>query len=148
MGITRDTPSEVAWQDVQIWNGSDEYSWRYRADTILSTDGQTDRRTDGQTDGRMDKVIPVYPPINFVEAGGIINKPVLVQIISKQATSTDGPVYWHIYVHLGSSELTHWGRDKMDAISQTEMKMFEFRLKFHWSLFPRVQLTIFQHWVR
>ena len=29
---------------------------------------QTDRRTDGQTD----KVIPVYPPINFVESGGII----------------------------------------------------------------------------
>ena len=29
---------------------------------------QTDRRTDGQTD----KVIPVYPPFNFVEAGGII----------------------------------------------------------------------------
>ena len=28
------------------------------------------------------------------------------------------------------------------------MKMFEFRLKFHWSLFPRVQLTIFQHWFR
>ena len=42
------------------WNGSDEYSWRYRADTILSTDGQTD------------KVIPVYPPFNFVEAGGIM----------------------------------------------------------------------------
>ena len=40
---------------------------------------------------------------------------------------------------------------QMDAISQTTfsnafswMKMFEFRLKFHWSLFPRVQLTIFQ----
>ena len=28
--ITRDTPSEVAWQDVQIWNGSDEYCWRCR----------------------------------------------------------------------------------------------------------------------
>ena len=27
---------------MQIWNGSDEYSWRYRADTILSTDGQGD----------------------------------------------------------------------------------------------------------
>ena len=27
-------------------------------------------------------------------------------------------------------------------------KMFEFRLKFHWSLFPRVQLTIFQYWFR
>ena len=25
---------------------------------------------------------------------------------------------------------------------------YEFRLKFHWSLFLRVQLTIFQHWFR
>ena len=52
-------------------------------------------------------------------------------------------------------DLTHWGRDEIDAITQTTfsngfswMKMFEFRLKFHWSLFPRVQLTIFQHWFR
>ena len=44
---------------------------------------------------------------------------------------------------------------QMDAISQTTfsnafswMKMFEFRLKAHWSLFPRVQLTIFQQWFR
>ena len=51
--------------------------------------------------------------------------------------------------------LTHWGRNEIDAISQTTfsnafscMKMFEFRLKFHWSLFLRVQLTIFQHWFR
>ena len=27
---------------MQIWNGSDKYCWRYRADTILSTDGHTD----------------------------------------------------------------------------------------------------------
>ena len=40
------------------------------------------------------------------------------------------------------SILTHWGRDKMDAVSQTTlskafswMKMLEFRLRFHWSLF-------------
>ena len=52
-------------------------------------------------------------------------------------------------------KLTHWSRDKMDAISQTTlwssfpwMKMFEFRLKFHWSMFLRVQLTKFQHWFR
>ena len=52
-------------------------------------------------------------------------------------------------------DLTHWCRGKMDAISQTTfwsafswMKMFEFRLKFHWSLFLRVQLTIFRHWFR
>ena len=51
--------------------------------------------------------------------------------------------------------LTHWGWDEMNNISQTtfsnvfsSMKIFEFRLKFHWSLFPRVQLTIFQHWFR
>ena len=51
--------------------------------------------------------------------------------------------------------LTNWGRDKMAAFSKTtfstafsSIKMFEFRLQFHWSLFPRVQLTIFQHWFR
>ena len=44
---------------------------------------------------------------------------------------------------------------QMDAISQTTfsnafswMKMFKFQLKFHWSLFLRFQLTIFQHWFR
>ena len=49
----------------------------------------------------------------------------------------------------------HWGRNKMDAIFQTtissgfyQMEMYEFRLQFHWSLFLRVQLTIFQHWFR
>ena len=42
------------------------------------------------------------------------------------------------------SDLTHWGRDKMDANSQTIfsnafswMKMFQLRLKVHWSLFPK-----------
>ena len=52
-------------------------------------------------------------------------------------------------------ELTHWGRDKMAAVSQTTlsnafswMKMLEFRFKFHLSLFLRVQFTIFQHWFR
>ena len=48
--------------------------------------------------------------------------------------------------------LTYWGRHKMDAISQTTfsnvfpkfswMKMFKVPLKFHWNLFPRVQLDI------
>ena len=48
--------------------------------------------------------------------------------------------------------LSHWGRDEMDIISLTtfsnvfsKLKMFEFRLKFHWSLFRRVKLAIFQH---
>ena len=55
----------------------------------------------------------------------------------------------------GPRTLTHWGRDKMAAVSQTTlssaflwMKMLEFRLRFHWSLFLRVELTIIQHWFR
>ena len=28
------------------------------------------------------------------------------------------------------------------------MKLYKFRLRFHWTLFARVQLTIFQHWFR
>ena len=28
------------------------------------------------------------------------------------------------------------------------MKMYEFRLRFHWSLFLRFELAIFQHWFR
>ena len=51
--------------------------------------------------------------------------------------------------------LIHWGRDKMAAISRMTLsnifswiKMLEFQLKFHWSLFIRIQLTIFQHWFR
>ena len=51
--------------------------------------------------------------------------------------------------------LTHWSRDNMAAVSQTThsnafslMKTLEFRLRFHWILFLRVQLTIIQHWFR
>ena len=54
---------------------------------------------------------------------------------------------WFIY------DLIYWGREKMDAISQTIfpnafswMKMYEFRLNCPWSLFLMVQLKIFQHW--
>ena len=48
--------------------------------------------------------------------------------------------------------LTHWERHKITAISQTTfsntlswMKIFEFRLRFRWSLFLGYELTIFQH---
>ena len=42
----------------------------------------------------------------------------------------------------------HFADDIFKRKLFSSMKMFEFRLKFHWSLFPRVQLTIFQHWVQ
>ena len=51
--------------------------------------------------------------------------------------------------------LTHTGRGKIAAVSQMTlsdafswMKMYECWLKFHWNLFLRFQLTIFQHWFR
>ena len=57
-------------------------------------------------------------------------------------------LWWKRIVHRKTTVLTHWGRDIMDAIFQTTlsngfswMKMYEFRLTFHWSLFLGVQST-------
>ena len=59
--------------------------------------------------------------------------------------------------HVGPMNLANrdWGRYKMAAISQTTflnafswMKIYEFLLQFHLSLFLRVRLTIFQHWLK
>ena len=65
--------------------------------------------------------------------------------------NSPSPTEWRI----PQETLTHWGRSNMAAISQTTlsiafswMNMLELRLQFHWSLFPRVQITIFQHWFR
>ena len=51
--------------------------------------------------------------------------------------------------------LTHWGKDEIDAIVHTPcsnafpwMKMYLLWLKFHWSLFPMVKLTMLQHWLK
>ena len=95
------------------------------------------RQTDRRTDGRTDKVNPVYPPSNFVGRG------------YNNRTEKTG---WVTHTRVG---LTHWGRDKVEVISQTTfssafswMKMFEFRLKFHCNLFLRLQLTILIHWFR
>ena len=64
--------------------------------------------------------------------------------------------WWTLEIALKSvrGTSTHWGRDKIVATFQTifsnafEMRMYKFLLRFHWSLFPRVQLTIFQYWFR
>ena len=59
---------------------------------------------------------------------------------------------WSIVLQLATM-VTHCGRDKMAAIFQTTfsnaffwMKICKLWLRFHWSLFQMVQLTIFQHW--
>ena len=52
-------------------------------------------------------------------------------------------------------DVTHYDWGKVAAVFQTTfwngfswIKMHQLRLIFHWSLFPRVQLTIFQHWFK
>ena len=62
---------------------------------------------------------------------------------------------WWICTSSDHHALTIWGRDKMAAILRTTfsnafswMKMYELHLRFRWSLFLSIQLTIFQHWFR
>ena len=58
-------------------------------------------------------------------------------------------------VNSARQALTHKGGCEIDAILQTIfwnalswIKMLWFLYTFHWNIFPRVQLTIFQHWLR
>ena len=60
-----------------------------------------------------------------------------------------------IFMHICLNYLTHWGRDKMAAFFQTtfsngfsSIKIYGFRLGFHWSLFLGLELMIFKHWFR
>ena len=62
-------------------------------------------------------------------------------------------LYW-ILVQLvfNFNWLTHWSRDKMAAVFQMAFsnafyEIYKFQLRFHWNLFPRVQLATF-HWFR
>ena len=63
------------------------------------------------------------------------------------------PMWLSVHQSVSYHLLTHWGRDKMAVVFQTTfsnafswMKMYEFPLRFHWSLFLRFELTIFQQW--
>ena len=48
-----------------------------------------------------------------------------------------------------STELTLWGRDKWTPFPRRHLnEMLDFRLKFHWSLFLRAQLTIIHYCFR
>ena len=60
-------------------------------------------------------------------------------------------VFW-VQPHLHT--LTYWGHDKTANVLQATfsiafswMKMYKFRLRFPRSVFPRVKLAMFQHWL-
>ena len=113
---------------MQIWNGSDEYCWRYRVDTILSTDGQTFK-------------IHIF-------AWSIQYTHIYTYIYGKWWPSCGGfNVLIYIYI------LTHWSHGKMATIFQTTfwnrfslIKLYE--LKFHWIFFPRGPFKNISDWVQ
>ena len=62
--------------------------------------------------------------------------------------------FWN-QINMSHLTLTHWGGDKMATIFQTTFsnalastELHEVRLKFQWSVFLSVQLTLFHHWFR
>ena len=91
-------------------------------------DGQTDRWTDRWTDDRRSETN--IPPNNFV-----VRCPLTSLFNDDHFWDTGGI-------------LAYWGRDEIDAIVQTTfsnafswMKMYEFRLRFHWNLFLKFQVN-------
>ena len=148
-----DTPSHGSDHLWLIWKESIQNYRCYRADTA------------GGTDGRTDGVKPVYPPTTSLFVGITSDamgrsRPcsALVQVMPwcQMAPSHYLNQCWlTITETVRNMPEWHWGCDEMNNISQrtfsnifSSVKLFEFWLTFHWNLFLRVQLTIFQHWFR
>ena len=78
-----------------------------------------------------------------------------MEVASSHYRNHSGPCLLSVYASLGRDGLTLWGRDKMNAISQTKfsnefswMKMYEFCLRCDWNVFLKCELRIFPHWFR
>ena len=87
----------------------------------------------------------------------IDDKSTLVQVMTwcRQATSHYLSQWWPRSLSTYGIARPQWGQNKIATIFQMTfsnafswMKMHQFWLRFQWSLFLGVQLTIFQHWFR
>ena len=143
-----------------VYSGADQRKHQSSASLILWGEFTGDRwspRTKVQWRGKcfhlmtsswcVKSVYPFTPQVITFLVMSILSALIAVPAFSMAAVSL-GLIH-----HPVRKPLTHWGRDKMAAISQTTlsnafswMKMLKFRLNFHWNLLLRVQLTIFQHW--
>ena len=96
-----------------------------------------------RTNLSFDTVFQATPCFTLLLSGAILRYS--VNLMSNIRFSATDIITWVLRCMQDGFPLTHWGRDKMAAIFQTTfsnafswMKMFKFRLRFHWSLFPRV----------
>ena len=89
--------------------------------TDRQTDGQTDRRTDGQTDGQTENTIcrAAWSQLKRITLAldWLVYFFPIRHALCLRCTGSN----WGLYTFSGktSYRLTHWGRDKMAAISQT-----------------------------
>ena len=69
--------------------------------------------------------------------------------IAKKPKDLSWQCFQNMWTHRIEAE-TKWPPFRKTTLANAFlwMKMLEFRLKFHWSLFIRVQLTIFLQWFR
>ena len=108
----------------------------------------------------------IYHRGSFSKEGGIWQGPVLCplskQILARSITKTwfithgsfwlwaqpTRDSYWNYLSIPKISMVAHWLFEAETTFSNAFlwMKMYWFRLRFHWSLFLRIQLTTFQHW--
>ena len=104
-----------------------------------------------------DDVIMIWIQINCTSSWmtNLVIKYMLIHVLGRLPEMNILKSLWHSASGNGCCFLTHWGRDKMAAIFQTIfrngfswMKMHQFCLRFHWSLFLRFELMIFQHCIR
>ena len=77
---------------------------------------------------------------------------IVCQVVGEAPVLLSTCIFRYQHITIG---INCWGRDEIDAILQTTfsnaflwMKMYEFRLGFHWHLFLWFELKIFQHWFR
>ena len=111
----------------------------------------------GQCFGKRLETCSVTPPLTV--SLSMISNP---QVDAKQCSltfksSVSGSLHLMMLTWLFpyTNKLTHWDRHKMvtanfltfsNAFSW--MKIYKYRLRFRWSLFPMVRLTTFQYWFR
>ena len=97
----------------------------------------------------------IHISLKCIPQGPTDNKSALVQIMASHRTG-DKPLTKPMTAYLSDSyivslshnKLTHWVRYKITVISQTifwnafsGMKMYDFRLRFHWNLFFKVRIN-------